>query len=343
MEPTVEMLLQMMGDGGISVQAPATALQAREPDAAPVAAAPTTPPPMVWRNPLPADYLVIPSHILAMSESFTDEKTAQIVADEQLAAILQSERGGRGLSTTARRFLFLPASPAPMLPLDELFMQELSADPMMAAYLRSNPEFAAQLGRNPMRAAGPLSMRSRWESATSNASSHPRSLGASSGSLSDMFRSMGADMKKRFDVLSAKFKRKQSTQPQQATQTVSGRFLGGMFDSRGAYGAIPVDDNIAVNPAHKSAFNDETGRDHVQSTGEDGTASAEVEIELLGTLSRSGIQASANAAAPRTSDTFSLNSGIPGVVASANPAFAIGEEDEDESTPMTSKLKPRHV
>ncbi len=117
-----------------------------------------------------------------------------------------------------------------------------------------------------------------------------------------------------------------------------------MFDSRGAYGAIPVDDNIAVNPAHQSAFNDETGRDHVQTTGEDGTASAEVEIELLGTLSRSGLQASASAAAPRPSDTFSLNSGgIPGVVASTNPVFAIGEEDEDESTPMTSKLKPRHV
>jgi hypothetical protein len=93
MEPTVEMLLQMMGDGGMSAQAPAPALQARGPDAAPVAATPTTPPPVAWRNPLPADYLVIPAHVLALSESFTDEKTAQIVADEQLAAILQSELG----------------------------------------------------------------------------------------------------------------------------------------------------------------------------------------------------------------------------------------------------------
>ena len=303
----------------------------------------------------------------------SDDRSLQMLADEQFAAMLQSAF-----------FAFVSSRDRDLTPLlpptDELFMQELSADPLFASYLKQNPHMAAQFGlgggrgvggemggnhgRNPMRppahggsyaaAATAMSGSHRYVGGGSNsavsAAAYPRPAGAVSASsssyYSDMFRSMGSDLKKRFSVLSANFQSKAATaNATSATASAttspsrtSSRFLRGMFDSsRGAYGALPHAENVALNPTHTSAFSasafsDETGSDTVDRV----THTEDIEIELVSSaLSRSGIEASAVSRIDTVSG-HSINSMPPGAVLSSNPVFCIGEDEDDELLPGKS-------
>jgi hypothetical protein len=103
MEATIEQILMMSGDASVgpaAAPAPArpTAASAPPPPARPTATsrqfAPAPAPAPRWRNPLPADFLVLPPAVAALAgapAAPADAVAEQLRADEQLAEMLQSE------------------------------------------------------------------------------------------------------------------------------------------------------------------------------------------------------------------------------------------------------------
>jgi hypothetical protein len=199
--------------------------------------------------------------------------------------------------------------------------------------------------------------RSSYSSAVSGGSGSASARAAQPGpTLSQTLASMGSGMRKRWDALTARFKRSQTAKPAKPAGPSTG-FLGGLFDPRGGqYSQLPATDG-PLNPARREAFTELADeRD-------------DVEIELMsggGSARAAGEPASAPTAAATwaasvndgggRSDPFSNGGGgggradpfsnggggradPPGVV-SANPVFAIGDEDEeDERTSLTSPKK----
>ena len=382
MEPTIEQILMMSGDASIAAPAPAPAPARPAANSRPTAAsrqfalAPAPAP--RWRNPLPADFLVLPSVVVSLAGAAatpSDALAEQLRADEQLAEMLQGEwgaaiRAGHYFCVRSR----LPApTPPPFSPspcaADELFISELAEDPELRAYLAENPALAAQFGMaasaasrpgaNPMRSLS--STYPQRSSSYSGAVSGPASARAANAgpTLRETLASMGSSLRKRFDTLSARFKRSQTGAAKAPPAASSGTFLGGLFDARGGqYSQLPVADG-PLNPVRREAFVDFSAeeRDDVEielmgGGGGGGSAQAAGDAGAAAVPARSASAAWAAADAPPTTAASawaaSLNSGsshainAPGVV-STNPVFAIGEEeDEDERTSLTSP-KNRHI
>lgn len=410
MEPTVEQLLTLDPEAPSEPAAAPASGQPAQP--VPPASAQNAPgQPQQWRHPLPADYLVLPPVIVQMAghgggaqgvpglpAGADDATAAQMLADQQMAEMLQNE----------------------------LFLEELRGDPEFAAYLRAHPEAAAALGvpvpphpsrrgqpasgyaggmaRVPARGGGGSSSAypgysgadavPTWRSSSSNGARgrggsgadeqqhdrdapqvvrHSGSAGSGNG-VGAFFSGMGSDMRRRFNLLQAKFQRKQgSSSSGMAAAPVrssgaSGRggLLSGLFDGRGAYAALPhADAGGAAQGGHgavgsgdaftsiSSGQPQQHGRRASGGMGGGGFTD-EVEIELTHSPRDAMLAGGSGAAAaqPAPGGNFSINGGggslgalhLPapkagGDVATSNPVFAIGEEDDEEEGDRVSLRK----
>ena len=247
----------------------------------------------------------------------------------------------------------------------------------MRAYLAAHPELAAQFGMaasaasrpgaNPMCSLSstyPQRSSSSYSGAVSGGSGPASARAANAGpTLRETLASMGSSLRKRFDTLSARFKRSQTGASKAPPSASSGTFLGGLFDSRGGqYAQLPVAEGGPLNPVRREAFVDYAAddRDDVEIElmgGGGGSAHAAGDTGAAAVPTRSTAPTWAAADAPASSSTAaaawaaSLNSGgggggkainAPGVV-STNPVFAIGEDSEDEERTSLTSPKNRHI
>lgn len=172
--------------------------------------------------------------------------------------ISSSSTSSSGNSGSKRTSVDTDAELAQMLQ-NELFIEQLRSDPEFAAYLRANPEVAVSLGiplgsipvnSNNMRGSSTAPVSSSTNRTGSNTvqSRSTQQQPSATWDISKAVNNVSTDMRRRMELLSARFRRNAATTENSTTKasgtnnsgsTPSKGIFGGIFDSRGMYSSVP--------------------------------------------------------------------------------------------------------